>query len=94
MIVFSIICFFSILSILEVRGEDDVIGGGKCGSPERCCTGRDSSCFVNSGDGSVGGSSYFGNSIISHPCYCDEGCLETGDCCSDYEEVCSYEGKP
>ena len=82
--VFSIICV-STFSILVFRGEINAFGGGKCGSPETCCIGRDSSCFVN-GDGS------FGNSI-SEPCYCDEGCLETGDCCSDYEQVCTFQGK-
>ena len=69
------------------------LSGGRCGVPERCCTGRDSSCFVNSGDNSLddNGLISFDNSI-SEPCYCDEGCLETGDCCSDYEAICTFEG--
>ena len=25
-------------------------------------------------------------------CYCDEGCLSTGDCCQDYKQVCVQEG--
>ena len=53
---------------------------GKCVDAERCCVGRDSSCVVH------------GN-IFSSPCYCDEGCLETGDCCSDYQEVCNVKGR-
>jgi len=65
---------------------------GRCGIPERCCTGRDSSCFVNNSDPFEvkGLMSSFDNSI-SEPCYCDEGCLETGDCCLDYEKICTFE---
>lgn len=62
-----------------------VSGGGKCGAPERCCIGRDSSCFVNNNE------DYFddNNGLTTHTaCYCDEGCLETGDCCLDYGDVC------
>ena len=70
------------------------LSGGKCRVTDNCCTGRDSSCFVNAGDnpGNENGLISFDNSI-SEPCYCDEGCLETGDCCSDYEAVCTFEGK-
>ena len=54
---------------------------GKCADAERCCIGRDSSCSVHGKETSV-------------QCYCDEGCLETGDCCSDYQEICNVQGKP
>ena len=69
------------------------LSGGKCRVPENCCTGRDSSCFVDYGDNleKENGLISFDNSI-NEPCYCDEGCLETGDCCSDYEAVCTFEG--
>ncbi len=53
---------------------------GKCSSAERCCVGRDSSCAVHGYESTTS-------------CYCDEGCLETGDCCSDYQEVCNVQGK-
>ena len=67
--------------------------GGKCGVPEKCCTGRDSSCFVNNGDNPMDENGLLSFSYsINEPCYCDEGCLETGDCCSDYEAVCTFEG--
>ena len=67
-----------------------VSGGGKCGAPERCCIGRDSSCFVNNNE------DYFddNNGLTSNTaCYCDEGCLETGDCCLDYGDVCDKKGR-
>lgn len=56
---------------------------GKCANADRCCLGRDSSCVVNGlqADGEV----------VADPCYCDEGCLETGDCCSDYQQVCNIQ---
>jgi len=28
----------------------------------------------------------------SNPCFCDFACIEYGDCCSDYEEVCGENG--
>ena len=67
-----------------------VSGGGKCRAPERCCIGRDSSCFVNNNE------DYFddNNGLTSNAaCYCDEGCLETGDCCLDYGDVCDKKGR-
>ena len=84
---------FTILVICnEIKGSN--ASNGKCGIPESCCIGRDSSCFAISDDSSIVGNELaaFENSI-SEPCYCDEGCLETGDCCSDYEEVCNFEGE-
>ena len=78
----------------ETKFATAKLRGGKCGIPENCCTGRDSSCFVNNGEtpGNDNELISFDNSI-SEPCYCDEGCLETGDCCPDYEAVCTFEGK-
>ena len=58
---------------------------GQCAFADRCCVGRDSSCVVN-GLQSNG-------QMVDHPCYCDEGCLETGDCCLDYEQVCNVQCK-
>ena len=53
---------------------------------ERCCMGRDSSCVVNGLQQSTG-------KFVDEPCYCDEGCLDTGDCCSDYKQICDVQGK-
>lgn len=58
---------------------------GQCGMLERCCPGRDSSCVVNGFQR--------GGINVDEPCYCDEGCLETGDCCSDYKSVCNVQRK-
>ena len=58
---------------------------GQCEKAENCCKGRNSACVVNGlqSDGSM----------VDEPCYCDEGCLETGDCCHDYKRTCNAEGK-
>ena len=59
---------------------------GQCAMAERCCMGRDSSCVVNGLQETTG-------KFVDQPCYCDEGCLETGDCCSDYKQICDVQGK-
>lgn len=58
---------------------------GSCAKASKCCSGRDSSCIVN------GLQAYGG--YVQQPCYCDEGCLETGDCCFDYKQICSVKGQ-
>ena len=50
-----------------------------CAEANKCCPGRDSSCLVASTTGDY--------------CYCDEGCLETGDCCDDYKTTCEAKGE-
>ena len=69
------------------KGSFSLVQGheGQCALADRCCVGRDSSCVVN-GLQSNG-------QMVDHPCYCDEGCLETGDCCLDYEQVCNVQCK-
>jgi len=57
---------------------------GQCAMAERCCMGRDSSCVVNGLQQSTG-------KFVDEPCYCDEGCLDTGDCCSDYKQICDVQ---
>ena len=64
---------------------------GQCAMADRCCVGRDSSCVVHGLQKSYGG--YGGAAMVDEPCYCDEGCLETGDCCSDYQQICNVERK-
>ena len=51
---------------------------GSCSLAGRCCSGRDSSCYGRGGH---------------RACYCDEGCLETGDCCKDYKQTCEVKGE-
>ena len=58
---------------------------GQCGLAENCCVGRDSSCVVHG--------LQTNGKIVRDACYCDEGCLDTGDCCSDYEAICNAERK-
>jgi len=56
---------------------------GSCRASKKCCDGKDTDCAVQKADL---------NSIImdpsDEPCYCDHGCLEMGDCCSDFKEYC------
>lgn len=66
--------------------ESGLAAEGSCAWATRCCPGRDSSCVVN-------GLQPGGGGYISKPCYCDEGCLETNDCCPDYKQVCAVKGK-
>ena len=70
------------LSAVAVAVSGD---SGSCGSADKCCPGRDSSCLVS---GMQPNGRY-----VDRPCYCDEGCLETGDCCGDYKEACEVKGK-
>ena len=97
---FLLLAFFAAGAIAAMSSS----GGGSCASARqgltaipkqtiviliemltssRCCPGRDSSCYVSNGP----------NSYSRRHCYCDEGCLETGDCCSDYKEVCAVRGR-
>lgn len=46
-----------------------------CTEINRCCPGRNSSC-------------YFALDERSSPCYCDEFCTKSKDCCSDYDYFC------
>ena len=56
--------------------------GGSCSGASRCCPGRDASCLGAPDLKGRGGH-----------CYCDEGCLETGDCCADYKKTCNVKGE-
>lgn len=77
-----------ILALLLLASLGLVKGGldyeeGQCGLAENCCVGRDSSCVVHGRQTN--------GKIVRDACYCDEGCLDTGDCCSDYEAICNAE---
>jgi len=70
------IVMLNLLRVTDARGS--------CREARKCCDGKDTDCAV------TGGSSL--NSLIpslsSETCYCDHGCLNMGDCCSDYKEFC------
>jgi len=60
-----------------------VRAGGSCRAARKCCDGKDTDCAVQN--------SALDNLIMSledEPCYCDHGCLDMGDCCSDFKEFC------
>ncbi|RWS23867.1 uncharacterized protein B4U80_07591 [Leptotrombidium deliense] len=61
-----------------------ISGHGSCRESRLCCTGRDSSCFVQKNGV---------NAVIEEPdeeksCYCDHACITLGDCCDDYTLAC------
>ncbi|KAI1285642.1 Somatomedin-B and thrombospondin type-1 domain-containing protein [Halotydeus destructor] len=60
---------------------------GSCREARLCCQGRDASCQVQNTRI---------NSIIEalgeeRSCFCDHGCLATGDCCPDYKQTCGVQ---
>uniref|UniRef100_A0A8D0B7M2 SMB domain-containing protein n=1 Tax=Salvator merianae TaxID=96440 RepID=A0A8D0B7M2_SALMN len=70
----SAAAWFSLLFLLAVPPGAE----GGCAKLGRCCAGRSVAC-VSTGwrpDGSYG------------PCYCDQACPHTLDCCHDYRQVC------
>jgi len=53
-------------------------GEGSCAAAKKCCDGQDTDCAVT----------HDVNFLSSQPCYCDQGCLDMGDCCSDFKSYC------
>jgi len=53
-------------------------GEGSCAAAKKCCDGQDTDCAVT----------HDLNFLSSQPCYCDQGCLDMGDCCSDFKSYC------
>ena len=51
-------------------------------SPYQVTGGSGDSCFI------IGCGIYDQN----NPCFCDSACIDYGDCCSDYEEICGENG--
>lgn len=47
-----------------------------CVQARLCCQGKDTSCFAKVENGT---------------CFCDVGCLDIGDCCTDYKDQCRRE---
>lgn len=67
-----------VLSVLPALPRRAAAG---CASRGLCCPGRDPACLSTGWrpDGSHG------------PCYCDQACAHTLDCCHDYAEACPGE---
>jgi len=64
--------------LLAAVATDVVRGEGSCAAARKCCAGQDTDCAVT----------HDVNFISSQPCYCDHGCLDMGDCCSDFKDYC------
>ena len=75
-------CRIPVALILSSFTMSITAAGGSCGGASRCCPGRDASCLGAPDLKGRGGH-----------CYCDEGCLETGDCCDDYKKTCNVKGE-
>ena len=71
---------------------------GLCATKGQCCQGKDNFCrAVTSSTGSATRNQKTefvvdGNSTLTRRdedgCFCDTACLELGDCCVDYKELC------
>jgi len=60
---------------------------GSCAAAKKCCDGQDLDCMAevsNAATPHYGADEY----EETEPCYCDNGCLEVGDCCPDFKEYC------
>lgn len=57
------------------------VAAGGCAAHGLCCPGRDPTCLSTGRrpDGAHG------------PCYCDQACTRTLDCCHDYADACPGE---
>lgn len=52
-----------------------------CAEVDLCCSGHNSTCLNHRGDPGR-----------ADRCFCDEVCLEFGDCCEDYLSTCLLQG--
>jgi len=57
---------------------------GTCRAAGKCCEGKDTDCAVNK----KGGLPSLVLDLSDEPCYCDQGCLDMGDCCQDFKDYC------
>ena len=65
---------------------------GSCAAAKKCCDGQDLDCMAevsNAATPHYGADEY----EETEPCYCDNGCLEVGDCCPDFKEYCGGKSK-
>jgi len=79
----TLVLLIGALSWCRVEAGQD---GGSCAKARLCCDGKDTSCVVQPAT-SI--------DILTNdprarqaPCYCDHGCLNVGDCCSDFKDYC------
>jgi len=66
-----------VLCLTLVSIFDSVEGG--CYDSKLCCTGKNITCRAKGPRM---------NSPTSRTCFCDEECLNIGDCCRDYDQIC------
>jgi len=67
-----ILIFSAVVAVAAAAGD------GSCAAAKKCCDGQDTDCAVT----------HDVNFLSSDPCYCDQGCLDMGDCCSDFKDYC------
>lgn len=65
-------------ALLIAAAARTVAADGSCAAAKKCCDGQNTDCAVT----------HDLNFISSDPCYCDHGCLDMGDCCSDFKDYC------
>ena len=53
-----------------------------------------SAISVNASCKNPNGGTYCGAASGASNCYCDEGCVSYGDCCTDYKSVCKENAAP
>ena len=72
-------------AILLLLGSVVLVSGeGSCRASRRCCDGKDGDCVATV---STGGNNDYSDDYDDE-CYCDHGCLDVGDCCSDFKDYC------
>lgn len=75
------------LMLLLATGATTVLGGGggSCAAARKCCDGRDPDCAAGRSDEDE---DYYDYNRSGESCFCDQGCLDMGDCCSDFKDYC------
>jgi hypothetical protein len=79
-------------------GEDCATCAGDCGGPCKCGNGKcepgetatscAADCAVSTGCKNKCGSSTPSKEANGTSCYCDDYCVESGDCCDDFATYC------
>ena len=64
--------------VLVVCSTAFLVEGG-CGLSRLCCSGHNNTCAARGGRI---------RDPTSSICFCDEYCVNTGDCCTDYNRTC------
>lgn len=68
-------------STTESEATTPSVRAAGVGCQSRCCTGRNNVCHST-------GLRLNGKGAPYARCFCDEGCLDMGDCCFDYHDHC------